>query len=141
MPKITEPRIGADPEIGVSDAVPGEDGTIRQHGELRRGTAAVGRCAAGGPAINVKVIPAAVGTQKPGGAIARGYGEGLIKYREWLYKNISAKALIAKKRDYFTPEEIEILLVETKKNPNFINGLKKNVPKNADEIKKRQTDL
>ena len=74
MPTITEPRIGADPEIGVSDAVPGEDGTIRQHGELRRGTAAVGRCAAGGPAINVKVIPAAVGTQKPGGAIARGYG-------------------------------------------------------------------
>jgi hypothetical protein len=34
-------------------------------------------------------------------AIARGNGEGLKEYREWLYQNISAKNLGEKKRDYF----------------------------------------
>jgi hypothetical protein len=43
-------------------------------------------------------------------AISRGYGLGLIAYRNWLYKNIPPKKLKAKKRNYMTPEEIEIEL-------------------------------
>jgi hypothetical protein len=40
-------------------------------------------------------------------AVARGYGPGLIRYREWLYRNVSAKTAERKKRIYLTPEEIE----------------------------------
>jgi hypothetical protein len=69
-------------------------------------------------------------------AIERGYGEGLIKYREWLYQNIPPKSVIEKKRNYFTPEEIEFLISENKKNPSLINKLKKQVPKNLEELKK-----
>jgi hypothetical protein len=48
-------------------------------------------------------------------AISRGYGLGLIAYRNWLYENIPAKNLKAKKRNYLTPEEIEIELKKLKK--------------------------
>ncbi|MGH9846517.1 MAG: M48 family metalloprotease [Blastocatellia bacterium] len=40
-------------------------------------------------------------------AIARGYGEGLKIYRRWLYQNIPARKLEEKRRNYFTPEEID----------------------------------
>jgi hypothetical protein len=70
-------------------------------------------------------------------AIEKGYGEGLIQYREWLYQNISAKAVTEKKRDYLTPEEIKFLLLKMQNEPDFINNLKKNVPKNLAEIKRR----
>lgn len=67
-------------------------------------------------------------------AIERGYGEGLIKYREWLYQNIPAKSLAAKKRNYFLPEEIEKMLEILKRKPEMIEVWKKNVPRNLDEI-------
>ena len=69
-------------------------------------------------------------------AIKRGYGEGLKIYREWLYKNIQAKNLNAKKRDYFSPEEIDLILEGVRQKPELINYFIENVPRNSDEIKK-----
>jgi len=36
-----------------------------------------------------------------------GYAQGLKNYRLWLYQHVSAKALLEKKRDYLSPEEID----------------------------------
>lgn len=63
-------------------------------------------------------------------AIKKGYGEGLIKYREWLYKQISEKALAEKKHNYFTPEEIKAIM----KKPAKIDFWMKNVPRSLGEI-------
>ncbi|CAN5390079.1 hypothetical protein BH10ACI1_BH10ACI1_00160 [soil metagenome] len=68
-------------------------------------------------------------------AIERGYGENLIKYREWLYQNVSAKSLAEKKRNYFTPEEISLLISALAKNPELIKHLRKQMPRNLDELK------
>ncbi len=67
-------------------------------------------------------------------AIARGYGDGLIKYRQWLYQNIPAKKLSEKKRNYFSPEEIEKMLEIIKQKPVMIDVWKKKVPRNLNEI-------
>lgn len=69
-------------------------------------------------------------------AIERGYGEGLIAYREWLYQNVSAKSLAEKKRDYYTPEEIRLLIEAVDKNPRVFEKLKKTVPRNLNEVEK-----
>ena len=42
-------------------------------------------------------------------AIELGYGPGLKQYREWLYLNIPPERVWEKKRDYFTPQEIEAI--------------------------------
>jgi hypothetical protein len=42
--------------------------------------------------------------------VALGYGQGLIQYREWLYRNIPPSALPGKKRDYLSPDEIAAIL-------------------------------
>jgi len=67
--------------------------------------------------------------------IARGYGEGLIAYREWLYKNIPKEDLSGKRRNYFSPEEIALMLEILKTKPKAIEVWRKNVPINIDEIK------
>ncbi|MGI9056352.1 MAG: hypothetical protein ACR2F2_11185 [Pyrinomonadaceae bacterium] len=64
-------------------------------------------------------------------AIRRGYGAGLIKYREWLYANIPKKNLAEKKRDYFSPDEIKAIM----EKPEKIDFWLKNVPRNLSEIK------
>lgn len=69
-------------------------------------------------------------------AIDRGYGEGLIKYRQWLYQNIPAKNLAEKKRNYFSPEEVEKMLEIIKQKPEMIEDWKKNVPRNLGNISK-----
>jgi len=69
-------------------------------------------------------------------AIARNYGVGLTEYRLWLYQNIPAKNIAEKKRNYFTPEEIDLMLLKLKSNPNLINVWRKKVPKNFEEISK-----
>jgi len=66
--------------------------------------------------------------------IARGYGEGLISYRKWLYENIPAKAVEAKRRDYFSPEEIDLMLKILREKPEMLNVWRKNVPRNLGEI-------
>ena len=67
-------------------------------------------------------------------AIARGYGAGLIKYRRWLYQNIPAKNLDEKKRNYFSPEEIEKMLEILKQKPQMIDVWRKKVPHSFGEI-------
>jgi hypothetical protein len=67
-------------------------------------------------------------------AIERGYGEGLIEYREWLYRNIPAGKLAAKKRDYFSPEEIVRILRVTENEPEMFERWRKDVPENIGEI-------
>lgn len=69
-------------------------------------------------------------------AIERGYGDGLIAYREWLYRNVPAKNLAAKKRDYFTPEELRVLVPAIKRKPEIIKMLVKKVPRNLSETLK-----
>ena len=42
-------------------------------------------------------------------ALRRGYAQGLKQYRIWLYQHLSADVLREKRRDYLTPEEIEVM--------------------------------
>jgi hypothetical protein len=65
-------------------------------------------------------------------AIKRGYGEGLIAYRIWLYEHIPTKNIDVKKRNYFTPEEIQAIM----KRPEMIASWQKHVPKTLSEINK-----
>lgn len=67
-------------------------------------------------------------------AIKRGYGAGLKKYREWLYRNIPATKITHKKRDYFSPEEIDLILTAIKEQPDLIDFWIKNVPRDLREI-------
>lgn len=68
-------------------------------------------------------------------AIKRGHGLGLKEYREWLYANIPAEKIAAKKRNYFSPAEIDLLLDGLRQNPEQIDFWLTNVPRNASEIR------
>lgn len=67
-------------------------------------------------------------------AIRRGYGPGLVTFREWVYKNIPAKALDRKKRNYFSPEEIAAILLLTKTQPDLFAYWNNHVPMNLEQI-------
>lgn len=67
-------------------------------------------------------------------AVSRGYGEGLKLYRMWLYQNIPANKLNEKKRNYFSPEEIDLLLQKLNEKPELIEKWRKKAPRNAPEI-------
>lgn len=67
-------------------------------------------------------------------AIMRGYGAGLKDYREWLYQNVPAKQIAAKKRDYFSPAEIELMAEGIREKPALIDFWIKKVPRNLNEI-------
>lgn len=67
-------------------------------------------------------------------AIGLGYGEGLKSYRKWLYRNIPPAKIEDKRRDYFSPEEIDLILAAVKANPAAIDELMKKVPRNSTEI-------
>jgi hypothetical protein len=69
-------------------------------------------------------------------AIKRGYGIGLIEYRKWLYNNIPIKEIESKKKNYFSPEEVALILEITKDKPEMFEVWRRKVPKNIDEIKK-----
>ncbi len=69
-------------------------------------------------------------------AIARGYGEGLIEYRKWLYGNIPDAKVDSKTRTYFSPEELKVMLEIIKAKPSVISTWRKRSPKNLEEIKK-----
>ncbi len=68
-------------------------------------------------------------------AIARGYGEGLIAYRKWLFKSIPKADLAGKRRNYFSPEEIELMLKILSSQPKKIEDWKRKVPLNIGEIR------
>jgi hypothetical protein len=71
-------------------------------------------------------------------AIALGYGPGLEIYRTWLYRNIPREAEIEKKRDYYTPEEIEALLQAETKHPGIMAKFWRCVPRNLTEITREE---
>jgi len=74
------------------------------------------------------------------GAISRGYGSGLRSYREWLYPNIPASAVAEKRRDYFSPEEIELIEVIRRRRPEMLGFWSKHVPRNIDEIRRQASE-
>jgi hypothetical protein len=67
-------------------------------------------------------------------AIRRGYGPGLVVFREWVYKNIPANAVKRKKRNYFSPEEIVAILQATKSKPELFAYWDKHVPLSLEQI-------
>jgi hypothetical protein len=67
-------------------------------------------------------------------AIARGYAEGLKAYRLWLYRNVPAKKLAEKKRNYFSPEEIDAIQTKLKTNPSLMDHWLKNAPLKLEDI-------
>jgi len=67
-------------------------------------------------------------------AIARGYGEGLKLYRCWLYRNIPVRKLKEKRRNYFTPEEIDAILLRTRLQPGLFERWRKRAPRSLHEI-------
>lgn len=73
-------------------------------------------------------------------AIRRGYGAGLKDYRQWLYQNIPPKNLPAKKCDYFSPEEIDLILEATAEKPALFDFWRKKIPRNATEINADSTE-
>ena len=48
-------------------------------------------------------------------ALKRGYAQGLKQYRIWLYQHVPPGALMEKKRDYLSPDEIDALGRATQK--------------------------
>ncbi len=57
----------------------------------------------------------------------RQYAENLITYRQWLYKHLPPKKLVKKKRIYFTPKEIVLILerINASLHANKIHQLQK----------------
>jgi hypothetical protein len=68
-------------------------------------------------------------------AIALGYGPGLEIYRTWLYRNIPREAEGEKKRDYYTPQEIEAFLQAETKRPGIMSNFQRCIPRNLAEIR------
>jgi len=69
-------------------------------------------------------------------AIALGYGPGLESYRTWLYSNIPPSRMEEKKRNYFSPEEIEAILRAERKNPQIMRIFSTCVPLGLEEIER-----
>lgn len=67
-------------------------------------------------------------------AISRGYGEGLKEYRQWVYQNIPASKLAAKRLTYFSPDEIDAILSASRARPDLLVYWLKHVPLNLDQI-------
>ena len=69
-------------------------------------------------------------------AIALGYGQGLQLFRRWLYGNIPPDRVAEKKRDYFSPEEIEAILQAEKQHPEIMRTFARCIPGNLAEIER-----
>ena len=67
-------------------------------------------------------------------AISLGYGEGLKEYRRWLYKNVPASRLAEKKRDYFSPEEIDAIEQASSRWPELLDYWLRHVPLSLEQI-------
>jgi hypothetical protein len=71
--------------------------------------------------------------------IQLGYGPGLKSFRAWVYRNIPPGSMEAKKRDYFSPEEIDAILAAERRDPQAIRAFLKCVPRDLTEIEARNT--
>jgi len=69
-------------------------------------------------------------------AITLGYGPGLESYRAWLYRNVPPSRMEEKKRDYFSPEEIEAILRAARQNPQIMSVFSACVPRGLAEIER-----
>ena len=69
-------------------------------------------------------------------AIVLGYGPGLQQYRAWVYRNIPPNRVAEKKRDYFSPEEIEAILQAEKQNPDIMRTFGRCIPRDLAEIER-----
>ncbi len=72
-------------------------------------------------------------------SIKRGYGAGLIDYRSWLYQNIPSKTALKKRRDYFSPDEIELMSKLISSNPSLIDCWTTKIPRSLTEISNAPT--
>jgi hypothetical protein len=55
-------------------------------------------------------------------AVSRGYGPGLKAYRQWLYQHIPPNSLVEKRRNYFSPEEIDFMLLSLRRCPSLLDA-------------------
>ena len=67
-------------------------------------------------------------------AIACGYGSGLKAYRAWLYNHVPAEKLAEKRRDYFSPEEIDAILAGTAQYPDLLDYWLRHVPMSLADV-------
>jgi len=67
-------------------------------------------------------------------AIHRGYGDGLRSYRMWVYTHIPSDKLSEKRRNYFSPEEIEAIQILLEKRPELFGYWNAHVPMNLQEV-------
>jgi hypothetical protein len=67
-------------------------------------------------------------------ALARDYGAGLKTYRAWLYDHVPADALDEKRRDYFSPDEIDAIVAATASRPDLFEVWRRHVPMNLTDI-------
>lgn len=67
-------------------------------------------------------------------AISLGYGDGLKEYRRWLYRNIPASKLAEKRRNYFSPDEIDAILSASRKRPELLEYWLEHVPLSLNQI-------
>ncbi len=67
-------------------------------------------------------------------ALSRGHAEGLKAYRRWLYTNVPASRLDEKRRDYFSPEEIDAIETAAKDRPQLYDAWRRHVPRSLAEI-------
>jgi len=69
-------------------------------------------------------------------AIARDYGDGLKNYRQWLYGHIPANKLVEKKRNYFSPAEIDGVQLKLQAQPELLRQWRKRPPRSSEEIER-----
>jgi hypothetical protein len=67
-------------------------------------------------------------------AIHRGYGDGLKRYRSWVYTHIPPGKLPQKLRTYFPPDEITAIQVKLREQPDLFEYWSRHVPTNLREI-------
>lgn len=67
-------------------------------------------------------------------AISRGFGDELIVYRRWLYRNVPPEKVVKKERNYFTPDEIELLIPVLENQPSTLRNFYKRIPRNLTEV-------
>ena len=69
--------------------------------------------------------------------IALGYGQDLESYRIWLYNNVPANKIEEKKRDYFSPAEIDAILLAARLDPQIMRAFSACVPRGLAEVEQR----
>jgi hypothetical protein len=59
-----------------------------------------------------------------------------MSYRTWLYRNVPANKIEIKKRDYFSPEEIEAILRAVAQNPEIMRIFCACVPRSLVDVER-----